>query len=142
LSASEVSLIAVDPRSVERLWRAVLPYIEKSYRRSEIDVPIDLMANVMWRKKVLWLLVQNEEIVGAGITALYTLAGEGKMCKIEHFAADGGISKWLHLRSEIERYAKAEGCDRVAIDARLGWQKYLLDYEVTAVIMEKRLGHG
>jgi hypothetical protein len=91
------------------------------------------------RKKQLWLLVDNEEITGAGITAIYTIAAGAKMCKIEHFAADGGISKWLHLRSEIERYARAEGCDRVMIDARLGWQKYLHDYEVTAVIMEKRL---
>jgi len=28
------------------------------------------------------------------------------------------------------------------IDARLGWARYLTDYEPTAVILEKRLSHG
>lgn len=141
-STSEISLIAVDPHSVDKLWKAALPYIEKSHRRSDCQVPVDLLANLMWRKKLLWLLVDNEEIIGAGLTANYALADGGKMCKIEHFAANGSIGRWLHLRSEIEHYAKAEGCDRVMIEARLGWQKYLLDYEAIAVILEKRLGHG
>jgi Holliday junction resolvase-like predicted endonuclease len=142
-SASEASLLPVDPKSVDKLWLAALPYIAKSHRRSDLEVPFDLLANLTWRKKQLWLLVDNEEITGAGITAMYPIAAGAKMCKIEHFAADGGISRWLRMSiSEIERYAKAEGCDRVLFEARLGWQKYLEDYEVIAVTMEKRLAHG
>jgi len=137
-SASEAELIAVDPHRATALWKAATPYLERSYRRSEQVMPADILANVIWRKKTLWLVVDNEEIIGAGLTSIHQLEN-GKMCKIEHFAADGGIAKWLHLRETIHRFARAEGCDRVLIDARLGWQKYLLDYEPIAVILEKRL---
>lgn len=139
-SDAEVTLIAVDPMMIDKLWLAAFPYLAKSYRRSGLQIPADLIADLKWKKKVLWLAVSGEEaIVGAGTTALYLLAEGAKMCKIEHFGADGGLKNWFALRHTIEKYARAEGCDRVMIEARLGLAKYLDDYDEIAVILEKRL---
>jgi hypothetical protein len=135
-----IQLIAVDPVMIDKLWMVALPYLAKSYRRSSMQVPVELIADLKWKKKVLWLAVSGEEeIVGAGTTGLYMLADGAKMCKIEHFGADGGLKNWFALRHTIERYARDEKCDRVMVEARLGLARYLDDYDEIAVILEKRL---
>lgn len=133
-----MQIVAVDPKSARALWVAALPYLERSYKKGDQVVPADLLAQVCWGKRTLWLVVNGEEdIVGAGITAIFETA-KGKMLKIEHYGGDG-VKLWHHLRLEIESFAKLNGCYKVLTEARPGWRKFLDDYNVTAMILEKRL---
>ena len=49
--------------------------------------------------------------------------------------------KWQHLISEVENFAKEEGCDMIELIARPGWQRVLnlFDYKRTHVVLEKKI---
>lgn len=133
----EVQLAACSPEMLEVLWPQARRYLLRSYLKNDQAMPHWLFADLKEKRRVLWLLINGSAMVGAGITAIFEMAS-GKMCKIEHFAGDG-LDDWSHLRTQIEEYAKREGCVKVMCEGRPGWQRILTDYEVTAVVLEKRL---
>jgi hypothetical protein len=49
--------------------------------------------------------------------------------------------KWQHLISEIEDFAKENGCKMMELIARPGWQRVLkiFDYKRTHVVLEKQI---
>lgn len=137
-SADKFQIVAVDRKSVKKIWGVAQALLQRSYEHSELEMPPTLFAELCWDKRKLWLIVEREEeIVGAVLTAMYDLKG-GRMLKIEHLAGER-LMEWIHLRSEIERFAKDHGCDKVLSEARPGWVPLLPDYRTTAVIVEKRL---
>jgi hypothetical protein len=62
----------------------------------------------------------------------------GKVCKMMECGGTR-LNEWKHLRTEIEEYAKHQGCDRVLVTGRPGWAVALPDYRTTAVVLEKRI---
>lgn len=136
--ASEVKTVPCPQHQIESIWVLAEPFLRRSYARSGLRIPSDLKLDLHRGHRVLWLIIrEREEIIAAGITALFNLA-DGKMCKIEQFAGSN-MPLWLDQRKVIEDYAKEQGCDRVMVEGRLGWIHMLPDYEQTAVILEKRL---
>lgn len=139
MSAPEVRTVACPSWQVEAIWPIAEPFVARSYRKASQTVPKTLLADLAEERRTLWLVISGDfTITGAGITAIYDLA-DGRMCKIEHFGGDDGRRGWIDQRAVIEQYARDQGCDRVMIEGRLGWQRVLTDYETTAVILEKRL---
>lgn len=45
--------------------------------------------------------------------------------------------EWAHLISEIENWAKSQGCGKIETWARKGWVKRLPEYRMTHVLLEK-----
>lgn len=137
-SAANFQIVAVDQKSVKKIWPVAQPLLQRSYEHSDLEMPSMLFAELCWDKRKLWLIVEGEEdIIGAVLTAMYDLKS-GKMLKIEHLSGER-LMEWIHLRSEIERFAKHHGCGKVLSEARPGWVPLLPDYKTTAVIVEKRL---
>lgn len=133
-----ISLIAAAPKMVSGIWSVAKPLLARSYAQSDIEMPDDLVSRLESDTgKVLWLVVEDGVVIGAVLTQLYRMAS-GKMLKVEHLGGDG-MMKWWHLRSKIEEYAKAEGCDRVMCEGRIAFTRLLPDYEPIAVVLEKRL---
>lgn len=133
----EVKLAACDPKMLEVLWPHARRFLLQSYVKNDQTVPHWLLEDIRLGRRVLWLLIKDNIMVGAGTTAIFEMVS-GRLCKIEHFAGSG-MDEWSHLRTVIEEYAKREGCARVMCEGRPGWQRILTDYEVTAVVLEKRL---
>ena len=84
----------------------------------------------------MWLAWSDH--VEAAATTILTEADTSRACVL---TACGGrnMKRWLPLLEIIEAYAKAEGCDRLRVFGRKGWQRMLEDYRVTNIILERSL---
>lgn len=134
-----VTLLAVDPKRAKDIWHAARPMIEAAYIKSDQGMPPNILLDLARGTRILWLAVdETETILAAMLTQLFLLNGGAKMCKMQEC---GGLqmTTWKHLRKRIEEYAKAEGCDRVLVEGRVGWKRVLSDYKQVAVVLEKRI---
>lgn len=62
----------------------------------------------------------------------------GLALKIEHLGG-GSMRLWLPTLRELEAYARSQGCKKLMWEGRDGWKRLFPDYQVTAVVMAKRL---
>lgn len=135
---TDIRLIAVDPKRAQEIWPAARPLIERAYKDGDQDVPPTILHDLTKGRRVLWLAVDGEEnIIAAMLTQLFQM-NSGKMLKMQECGGER-MHEWKHLRRRIEDYAKAEGCTRVLVEGRPGWERIMPDYERVAVVLEKRL---
>ena len=64
----------------------------------------------------------------------------GKVCHV-YIVTGRQMSKWQHLISRVEEFAKDEGCKMMELIARPGWQKVYNNhgYKRTHVVLEKQI---
>jgi hypothetical protein len=130
------NLICVGPGDVDRVWPLVSGLIAAAYAKTDDLVP-ELLP---WLKRgdgLLWIAANQDEIMCA-VTTSFVQRASGKVLRI--WACGGaGIEVWLDHLAEIEDYGRKEGCVKVCFDGRRGWEKFLPDYRVATVALEKRL---
>jgi hypothetical protein len=126
------SLVCVDPKRVHEFWPHAKELILSAIRRTGISDPQDIEYDILSGDQLLWLAFDGK-IKAAAASHL-----AGDVCTI---TACGGedMKEWLPLFSQIEDYAKAEGCRCVRIYGRKGWLRVLDGYRATHVIMERPL---
>lgn len=133
-----IDLIAVDPARVQEIWHAARPLIEKAYKDGDQDIPLTILHDLRAGKRLLWLAVDEEKtIIAAMLTQLFEMTS-GKMLKMQECGGER-MQEWKHLRKRVEDYARAEGCTRVLIEGRPGWERVMPDYQRVAVVLEKCL---
>jgi hypothetical protein len=112
--------------------------VDAGFRASDVPVPADLHRQLASGTRLLWLAIdEKEQIVAAMMTQLFPMR-TGLACKMMECGGER-LHEWKHLRSQIENYAKIEGCDRVILEGRPGWARVLRDYSVLSVALEKRI---
>jgi hypothetical protein len=84
----------------------------------------------------LWLAWSGR--IDAAATTILTQTDTRKVCVL---TACGGrdMRRWLELLEQIEAYARAEGCSRIRIFGRKGWQRMLENYHVSNIVLERKL---
>jgi hypothetical protein len=127
-------LICVDPERVEEFWPHVKPLIQSAIERTKLSAFEDIERAVLGGHQLLWLAWDGKQIEAAATTQLYHGA-----CIL---TACGGVNceHWLPLFEHIEQYARDEGCERMRIYGRKGWEHVLDGYETKYVILEKAIG--
>lgn len=131
------TLACVDPAQVERFWPLAERFIASAYKHNHQSVPDELLTELRERRKLLWLAVDDNMLIGAIVTGIYDTIG-GRTLKMLECGGES-MPRWLHLHREIEDYAKAEGCGRVLIEGRLGWARKLEGYRPVGIVLEKRI---
>ena len=63
---------------------------------------------------------------------------KGRCCDILTLAGYE-IDSWLDELSEIEAWAKRQGCNKMTLTGRKGWVRMLSDYKIKEVVLEKEL---
>lgn len=134
---AEVQLCAVDPTLLWQIWPIAAPYIEKAFKRNDHMMPDALLHELRAGEKILWIASDGERVYGAIVTGIFQM-NTGKLCKMLDCGGEE-MPQWLHLRATIEEYAKAEGCDRLLIEGRPGWQRLFPEFRLVGVILEKRI---
>jgi hypothetical protein len=86
----------------------------------------------------LWLVTEGKEVAGCVITEIGAADSGMKICTVKACIGEDA-TRWLHLLSEIEEWARANGCQRINAWARRGWAKRLPHYEMTHVLLERDL---
>lgn len=134
-----MNLICIPPEEVYKIWPGqVHDMIDAGFAASDVPMPADLLEQLKYGTRLLWLAVTFESvIVAAMLTQLFEMRS-GKVCKMMECGGTR-LDQWKDFRTQIEQYAKAEGCDRVIVEGRRGWSRVLNDYKVTAVVLEKRI---
>lgn len=130
-------LVCVDPKQVKTAWVEVSHWIKLAMERGDLGLFTDIEQDVLSGRSLLWLVWDKPKILAVVVTQLRQTECT-KSCVI---AACGGEQSglWLGLITEIENYARAEGCDAVRIMGRRGWARALPDYRTARIVLERRL---
>lgn len=135
MSAS-VDLVRVPKEDVSKVWPHVRALIFKAAQRGGGDI-FTIENDILRGPDLLWLAWDGNRILAAAITSLGIINNE-KICTI---VACGG-DEWTrfgHWIEALENVAKKEGCTRVRINGRPGWQRALEGYGLRSVVLEKEI---
>jgi hypothetical protein len=132
-----IQCICIDPAHVSRVWPLVAHLIRAAMRKGRISEFADVEEAVLAGTQLLWVAADRQAIWAAAVTQLSRPNGE-KFCTI---VACGGRerARWLPLKAELEKFAKAEGCAAIRIHGRRGWAREFPDYRLTRILLEKEL---
>jgi hypothetical protein len=135
--SAAIQCICIDPAYVDRVWPLVSHLIRAAMRKGRISEFADVEAAVLAGTQLLWVAADRQAIWAAAVTQLSRANGE-KFCTI---VACGGRerARWLPLKAELEKFAKAEGCAAIRIHGRRGWAREFPDYRLTRILLEKAL---
>lgn len=125
-------LVCVPPNDAGYIWPLVKGLIESAMQKGGMGSFAQVENNVLHGPDLLWLAVEGDKIGMACITSL----GADKVCTI--VAAGGSFVRFGHLLSDIEQFAKDEGCKAMRICGRPGWRR-LSGYRTKKVILEKAI---
>jgi hypothetical protein len=131
-----VSLVCVDPARIADVWPHVRDKIRAAMERTELSSFADIEADVLTGMQLVWIAWNGREIMAAATTQL--VKPRDKVCVL---TACSGYDReqWLPLFEQIEQYAKAEGCTKMRIFGRKGWERVLDGYRIEHVVLEKAL---
>lgn len=132
-------LICVPPLDIGKVWPMVSAMIEAAYAEDGEMMPPELPEWLGAGKGQLWLSVEGEKIIAALTTSIEPMS-HGRRLRMISCGGDR-MDLWKDCHLQIEEFARAEGCDRIRIEGRSGWQRILAPggYKVTRVTLEKRL---
>lgn len=118
------------------MWPHVRDLIRAAVERTGLSSFADIEADVLTGMQLVWLAVEGREILAAATTQL--VKPLDKVCIL---TACSGYDRdqWLPLFEQIEQYAANEGCTKMRIYGRKGWERVLTGYRVEHVVLEKGL---
>lgn len=102
-----------------------------------VSTAADYLQKCLSRHAQLWLIRDEDQTVGAGITEIYDTP-KGLTCAVPVLAAtDFGVLRVLF--EELELWARAEGCVRLEGYGRFGWVRALKTsgWRPIAAVIEK-----
>lgn len=126
----------VGPEHLGSAWPHVehllKPAIDLSGGRYTVDTT---RAAISRGQMQLWIAFEGTKIFAA-MTSTVSVYPAKTMLAVVHC---GGrmMGLWLQTMSEIEEWAKAQGCAGVEITGRAGWAKALPDYRRVGVLIER-----
>lgn len=131
-------LAAVPPNMVGGMWPSVSGMIAAAYAAVDNVPPADLPVKLAEKFAVLWIAVDATDAIRAVLVTELRKTHRGLAC---YMAAASGesVEDWAYFKTTVENYARAEGCARVVLEGRRGWQKFFPDYHLTVVTLEKEL---
>ena len=108
-------------------------------RRATILCRKICLSEIRYGKVLLWIAIEEDggEIHAAMTTELVPMR-PGLVCWMCQCGGDRMLD-WSRFHTEIEDYAKKEGCVKVILRGRSGWRRILPGYSVKTVQLEKTL---
>lgn len=136
MSAPVLVPVPVDKLDAARKFLApfVETLVEITHGRMSAD---DLFAFAADGRFQVWAVLEGDAPMAVVTTEIIRYPRR-KTCRIVGCAGHHK-EKWIHLLSEIEAWARAEGCAAMEITARKGWAKVLADYKMTGILLERDL---
>lgn len=134
-----MNLSGVSAERLPEVWEDVKPLIVAACSRSFPKMTeADVLKAVSERDMQLWVIY--EDVIYAVLVTEILNYPLRRVCRIL-MATGTDRTRWQHFISDIERWAKEQGCDSMELEARPGWKRVFTDYKFTHVHLEKNL-HG
>lgn len=135
----------IDVRLIGKAWPLIEPWIASALEHGFADQTAD---DVRWHLErgsmQLWLAWDEERRVARGCWVTELIGGaRGPHCNV---VALGGVefSEWAKLQDDLEKWAIAQGCNRLEMSGRAGWERKLArrGWKKIRTTLEKGLGNG
>lgn len=137
-SRGEHSFACVPPLAVTVVWPHARSYLARAQEACGVLFDGDALLSDLKKKRLLLWIVYTQKTIDCALITRLMKGRDGLSCEI--MACGGrGMKSWLGFMPIIERYAKAEGCDKLRVVGRLGWRRILKEFEPTGVVLEKRV---
>lgn len=102
-------------------------------------MPEDLPDQIAAGKVLIWVAVDDETgVVHAAMTTELIPMRAGLVCWMGQCGGER-MRDWSHFHTQIEEYARAEGCVKTLLKGRGGWERVLEGYKILTVTLEKVL---
>jgi hypothetical protein len=141
-----MELVQIPIQELEKVWGIVEKDIKSALAYSgqltDSDFVFDTLKEGKFQLWVLWDKNQSKTVdkyFGVVVTEIIKRKF-GKVCHI-YIMTGKQRTKWQHLITKVEDFAKQEGCKMMELIARPGWQRVLDDYgyKRTHVVLEKQI---
>jgi type II secretory pathway component PulJ len=141
-----MELVQIPIQELEKVWGIVEKDIKSALAYSgqltDSDFVFDTLKEGKFQLWVLWDKNQSKAIdkyFGVVVTEIIKRKF-GKVCHI-YIMTGKQRTKWQHLITKVEDFAKQEDCKMMELIARPGWQRVLDDYgyKRTHVVLEKQI---
>lgn len=134
-----VIVSAVEPGTAAGIWPRVHDMIDSGYAAGGDFMPEDMLIRIKDGRTLLWIAISEEtgEIHAAMTTELIPMRA-GLVCWMCQCGGER-MQDWSRFHVQIEEYAKNEGCVKVVLRGRSGWQRVLEGYKIRTVQLEKTL---
>jgi hypothetical protein len=141
-----MELVQIPIQELEKVWGIVEKDIKSALAYSgqltDSDFVFDTLKEGKFQLWVLWDKKQSKAVdkyFGVVVTEIIKRKF-GKVCHI-YIMTGKQRTKWQHLITKVEDFAKQEGCKMMELIARPGWQRVLDDYgyKRTHVVLEKQI---
>ena len=125
--------VCVDPKQIRDIWPHFRDRIERAISKVGVSEFAPIEKDILSGRSLLWLAYDGLIVHAAAVTEL-----ADNICTI---VACGGenLPQFLPLLSDLEQFARNEGCKAVRIVGRKGWVRILKDYKTKAIILERPL---
>ena len=141
-----MELVQIPIKELDKVWGMVEKNIKSALAYSgqltDSEFVYDLAKEGKFQVWVIWDKNQkktNDKYFGVVVTEIIKRK-HGKVCHV-YIVTGRQMSKWQHLISRVEEFAKDEGCKMMELIARPGWQKVYNNhgYKRTHVVLEKQI---
>ena len=134
-----VIVSAVEPGMARSIWDRVSDMIDVGYSAGDDFMPKDILERIRYGQVLLWIAIDDESgnIIAAMTTELVPMRS-GLVCWMCQCGGDR-MQDLKRFHVQIEEYAKAEGCVKVILKGRRGWERVLEGYRVRTVTLEKAI---
>ena len=141
-----MELVRIPIQELEKVWSLVEKDIKSALAYSgqltDSDFVYETAKEGKFQIWVLWDKNQKKTVdkyFGVVVTEIIKRKF-GKVCHI-YIMTGRQRTKWQHLITKVEDFAKEEDCKIMELIARPGWQRVLnaFDYKRTHVVLEKKI---
>jgi hypothetical protein len=135
-------LYGIQPLQIDEVWDEVRPWIAAACNtsRGKFDAD-DIRIGLLTGEDQLWIW-RTDTAYAVGITRI-TNYPQQKVCQLRIVTGRNRAEWQVPCIETIERWAKANGCAAMELQARPGWWRGflrgVLGYDMTHVYCEKRL---
>lgn len=133
-----MNLVCVDPAQVHLVWPAVKEGVRNALERGCGGQFEETERSVLSGLGLLWLAVQDKSDIRGTLVTELVKTDSGLQCLIVALHGEN-MREWFGFISEIEKFAREEGCSSIRVIGRRGWARVLRDYEQIGIVIEKDL---
>ena len=134
-----IVVTAVEPDFASRIWAKVKDLIDVGYAAGDNFMPENILEQIRYGTILLWIAIDEESgHIHAAMTTELVPMRCGLVCWMGQCAGDR-MQDWSKFHVQIEEYAKNEGCVKLVLKGRRGWEAVLDGFRVRTVQLEKML---
>lgn len=122
---------------IESIWFELEPFVKKVLKKHEEDYTIESIKDSLLKKEMqLWTSYNGQ--LEAFILTQIVIYPKHKICEI-FMCGGANLHRWLRFLPNLEDWAVSLGCKEIRFQGRAGWEKKLLGFKKTKIIMKREL---